>query len=504
MNYSIRLSKQTPFKMNQKIPYLQLFIFFLLLFSISCQQKITALPKADTAIKTTIQKTALSPLEAYVKAKDDAFEYKLVNEIKAEGYTTYVIRMVSQKWLTTKEVKDPIWWHWLTIIVPEGATTNKGMLFIDGGSHTTKQPTKADAMLLEVALGTQSVVANLHNIPNQPIIFQNDAYGPRVEDELIAFGWRQFLEGGAKKEDAEWLARFPMTKAAVRAMDVVSTFTAENTPKKVEEFVVAGASKRGWTTWTTAIVDNRVIAIVPIVIDMLNMIPSFNHHWRVYGKWAAAIGDYQLEGIMEWQNSQEYQRLAELTEPYNFKKKLTLPKLLLNATGDQFFIPDSWQFYWKDLLGEKHLRYVPNSEHSMGGTDAIESLVAFHQMILANQDRPDFDWEVMDGTIHIQTKPAFQPLAITLWQAYNPKARNFQVDEIGRAYTSTTIPLSADGKYQVQIKKPTEGWAAFFVEMTFAGVGIIPLKMSTGVVVTPDVYPYEDYHSKNPIGTSKK
>jgi PhoPQ-activated pathogenicity-related protein len=43
----------------------------------------------------------------------------------------------------------------------------------------------------------------------------------RYEDELIAFGWRKFLEGGAKDEDAVWLARLPMTKAVVRAMDAV-------------------------------------------------------------------------------------------------------------------------------------------------------------------------------------------------------------------------------------------------------------------------------------------
>ena len=466
------------------------FTLSLFLFIVSCKQT------QDTQqAKETIQ---ISPLEAYVKEKDDAFEYKLVDEIKEDGYTFYVIRMVSQKWLTTQEVKDPVWWHWLTIIVPEGSKSNKGMLFINGGSHATRQPKKPKDMLLQIALGTQSVVIGLHNIPNQPTVFQNDDYGPRAEDELIAYGWKQFLERGAKTEDAEWLARFPMTKAAVRAMDVVSAFTHDSTAVKIEEFVIAGGSKRGWTTWTTAVVDDRVIAIVPIVIDMLNLIPSFNHHWRAYGKWADAVGDYQSEGVMEWQNSLEYQRLVALTEPYNFREKLTLPKLILNATGDQFFLPDSWQFYWDDLIGEKHLRYVPNSEHSMRDTDAIESLVAFYQMILADQERPDFNWKVLNGAINIETKKEFLPIAITLWKAHNPKSRNFQVEEIGRAYEATTIPISADGKYQNQ---PEEGWTAFFVELTFASANEIPLKLSTGVVVTPDIYPYENYVSQIPQGT---
>ena len=38
---------------------------------------------------------------------------------------------------------------------------------------------------------------------------------------------------------------------------------------KVDQFFVAGGSKRGWTTWTTAVVDPRVVAIVPMVIAFL-------------------------------------------------------------------------------------------------------------------------------------------------------------------------------------------------------------------------------------------
>lgn len=40
---------------------------------------------------------------------------------------------------------------------------------------------------------------------------------------------------------------------------------------KLEKFLVAGASKRGWTTWTTMAVDKRVFAGIPIVMDMLRL-----------------------------------------------------------------------------------------------------------------------------------------------------------------------------------------------------------------------------------------
>lgn len=447
----------------------------------------------------------ITALSEYVHTPDDAYSYEVVDEIKGEGHTTYVFKMISQKWMTEEFVERPEWWHWVTMVVPDGASAQTGMLFISGGSHTTKQPTGPEKQTFEIAMATKSVVSYLHNVPNQPSVFIDDDYGPRKEDELIAYTWRKFLEGGAKDDEAVMLARFPMTKAAVRAMDMITEFTKNKADvNPVEKFVVAGASKRGWTTWTTGAVDDRVVAIAPIVIDMLNMIPSFQHHWRAYGRWADAIGNYEYEGIMDWQNSEEYVKLTQKTEPYSFINQLTKPKMILSATGDQFFLPDSWQFYWNDLKGEKHLRYVPNSEHSMKKTDIVETLASFYKQVVYEEERPDFDWKVKNGKIIMQTHADHPPLRIQLWQAHNPKARNFQVDEIGRAYVATDIPLAADGKYEITVTEPDQGWKAFFVELTFPGISEeVPLKLTTGVVVTPDEYPFPPYESQNPKGTIK-
>jgi putative ABC transport system permease protein len=65
-----------------------------------------------------------------------------------------------------------------------------------------------------------------------------------------------------------------MTKAAVRAMDAVQAALAEGGLPHVEKFVVAGGSKRGWTTWLAAAVDPRVAAIAPIVMFPLSKTPA--------------------------------------------------------------------------------------------------------------------------------------------------------------------------------------------------------------------------------------
>ena len=37
-----------------------------------------------------------------------------------------------------------------------------------------------------------------------------------------------------------------------------------------------------------------------MVIDLLNVEPSFDHHWRAYGFWAPAVKDYEDMKIMRW------------------------------------------------------------------------------------------------------------------------------------------------------------------------------------------------------------
>lgn len=489
-------------KLPPTMPFTLFFMLLVLSMSFSCQQSKSGPTRSEEFKPQQDHRKTTNPLADYVYTPDDAFEYEISHQEKKDGYTLYVIRMVSQEWLTRDEVTDPVWWHWVTMVVPDGEIPETGLVYIGSGNRNKEMPTEATDRILQIAQHTNTVAIEIHNIPNQPTVFLDDDYGPRKEDELIAFGWRKFMEAGGGEENAEWMARLPMTKAVVRAMDVVTDITMkEDHPTTVDKFVVTGGSKRGWTAWTTGAVDQRVVAIAPIVIDLLNMVPSFMHHWQAYGRWADAIYDYNHEGIMDWIDSKEFESMASMTEPYTFIDHLQLPKLILNAAGDQFFLPDSWQFYWDDLKGEKHLRYIPNTDHSMRESDVHETLISFYQMILAGQERPDFEWRVEDGVTYIKTDADFPPAAIHLWKATNPTARNFQLQEIGKAYESTPIPLEENGEYVISIDEPAEGWSAYFVELTFPGVGPIPIKLTTGTVVVPDVYPYEPFESQSPKGT---
>ena len=88
----------------------------------------------------------------------------------------------------------------------------------------------------------------------------------------------------------------------------------------------------------------------------------------------------------------------------------------------------------------KYLRYVPNVDHSLKGSDAREGIVAFYRAVVNNSPLPKFTWEVQtDGAILIHTET--RPLKVTLWQATNPSARDFRLESIGPAYKKTALPL---------------------------------------------------------------
>jgi PhoPQ-activated pathogenicity-related protein len=427
-------------------------------------------------------------LDRYVAGADPHFSFRKIGELRAAGVTVSILELTSQQWLTAQDVDRPLWRHWLIVYHPVTVKRDVGLLFISGGSNDGKRPAKANGVLASLARDTASITAELRMVPNQPLTFSGDkTTAARSEDEIIAYTWDRYLRTG----DERWPLRLPMTKAAVRAMDALTawTTTAAGGGKPVTRFVVAGGSKRGWTTWTTAAVDHRVVGIIPAVIDLVNIVPSFTHHWQAYGFWAPAIADYERMGIMRWLGTPQFAALMTIEDPWSYRARLAMPKLMLNAAGDEFFLPDSSQFYFDALPGEKYLRYVPNTDHSLDASNAFETLQAFYAAIANGAERPTFSWMV-ERPGKIVVRAVTSPTAVKLWQATNPRARDFRLETLGQKWTMRTLAATGPNTWVAQIAAPPKGWTAAFVELTFASGGRFPFTFTTEVVVTPDRLAY--------------
>ena len=213
------------------------------------------------------------------------------------------------------------------------------------------------------------------------------------------------------------------------------------------------------------------------------------HHHAAYGFWAPAINDYVHHRIMGRLDTPELDRLLAIVDPFSYRDRYTMPKYIINATGDQFFLPDSSQFYFGELPGEKHLRYVPNADHSLKETDAPESLLAFYQSVLTGAPRPRFSWQKQEGGA-LRVVASDRPREVNLWQATNPAARDFRVETLGRAWTSAPLAADPDGAYTARVPAPERGWTAFLVELVYDSGGKYPFKFTTEVVVVPDTLPF--------------
>jgi len=433
------------------------------------------------------QQTAL---DRYVGRRDPVYAWKVVGEVPGEGYRTHVLELTSQTWRSEPEVDRAVWKHWLSIVRPDQARGGTALLFIGGGANSDPAPSKPPVRAARIAAETGTVVAELGMVPNQPLRFSDSMDRARREDDLIAY---TRVKHFATKDDT-WLVRLAMVKSGVRAMDAVQEFLASEAggKLKVDRFVVAGGSKRGWTSWLVGAVDPRVTAIMPAVIDALNSEEITRHHFEAYGFFSPALRDYVNHGLFPHKiGTPEYRAVLRIEDPYQYRDRprLRIPKFLINASGDEFFLPDNAQFYYHDLPEEKQLRYVPNAKHNLAGSDAIESMIAFYQSVVNGTRRPRFSWKKQkDGSIVV--KAVDRPAEATTWQATNPQARDFRVDTIGKAYQSTPLAESGKGVYVARVPRPEKGFTAFFVELVYPGPGKYPFKFTTEVSVVPDILPH--------------
>ena len=430
---------------------------------------------------------SLTDLDRYVRAKDPTYSWSLRQTVPGDGYTAYLIDMKSVTWRSPAEVDRTQWQHSLAIVKPDSLTPGPSLLLISGGGNNGTPPTTPPALAVQLAKGTGRIIVNLSQVPNQPLTFANHDGMPHTEDGIIAFSWAQVM----KTSDPTWSARFPMVKSSVLAMDTTQEFlrSAAGGAIQVDKFVVAGASKRGWTTWLTAAVDPRVVGAVPIVIDVLNVEKFMVQHFETYGFWANSLYDYVYNHITEHIGQKDLTFMLANEDPYLFRKRLTMPKYMVNASGDQFFLPDGSQNYFDDLPGEKYLRYVPNADHSLSGTDAFDVVAAYFQSLDNAAPRPRFSWK-FEGSETLRVQTLDKPDKVLLWQANNPMARDFRVEKIGKVWQSSELAEQGGGVYVGTVATPAKGYSAFFIELTFANAPRLPLKFTTQVRVVPEARPF--------------
>lgn len=410
---------------------------------------------------------AAQPLFDYVNAPDAAYKWEKVAEKPLPGGGTFTeLKLTSQVW------QGLTWTHQLVLIRPaEVKAGDTALLMINGGK------------LNESALGMVGMVANqakacavyLGDIPNQPL-FNN-----LREDALIAYTFQKVLDTG----DKTWPLLFPMTKSAVRAMDAIEEFTKTPGQTPITKFVVTGASKRGWTTWFTGEADSkpgRIIGIAPIVFDNLNLPKQMALQKSSYGVYSSQIDDYTALGLPDLLQTPVGKAFGETVDPYTYRDRASMPKLILNGSNDPYWVVDSANLYWNDLVGPKYIMYAPNTGHGNGDfMRIIAAEIGFYLACTGQVPFPQLNWLFEDGQDLKLGITTDQPAKVVRQWTATSATRDFR--------KSTWVPKELEftgGQYVGHLPHPTEGYAAMFGEVMYeVGGKEVPLSTTVQVIKAP-------------------
>jgi len=302
-----------------------------------------------------------------------------------------------------------------------------------------------------------------------------------------------------------------MTKASIKALDVVQQWVlTQSHLTPVERFVVGGGSKRGWTSWLVGgMGDSRVVGIVPIVAPVANLVPQINEMWQSYGNWSFALYDYVEMNLMGWLNLPRFTALLDMIDPLRYNQELAkIPKYVIVASGDEFFMPDAAQYYWPDLAGPKYLRVVPNAEHSLAGhiLNVLGGVEQFYLNILNNRNTqlPTYSWEISeDGTtITLTTQNVDQLIAARVWFSRNNEYRDWrlltcpEVKCVNPAFFGHENLTAIDpGVYSYTLETPAAGlYSSFFIEVDydfgFETRDRKVMQITSDMSIIPKGYPY--------------
>lgn len=442
-------------------------ILFLVLIFTNCEKEPGETISDETQISDEI--TPENALQHYINNQDDTYTWEIENTLEVENGTVYQVKLTSQTW------RDLVWEHSLSISVPTEIENEGALLFISTGNNRNDNlhPGEDDRALQaihQIAMQNKAVTALIEQVPNQPL------FGDMYEDEIISHTFHSFQQDG----DYSWPLLFPMVKSVVKAMDTIQELVEDNSGHQINDFMLTGYSKRGWTTWLTAAIDERIKAIAPSVIDVVNMPLNVDYQIKTWGDYSVEIQDYVRLGIAQQIANSEGQDLVTMIDPFSYRDNLTMPKLILIGANDPYWPVDAVKNYIDEFEGQNYIFYTPNAGHDLNnGREASPVTSEFFNHMLSGNTFPSFEYEtevMEDGfSISIQSNEPF--LSIEQWSASSDD-RDFRDEE----WTSTALSGEGD-ESSVTISRPDEGFYATYFNIIFEGDIIPEFPLSTRMYV---------------------
>ncbi|CAI5935565.1 unnamed protein product, partial [Closterium sp. NIES-64] len=181
------------------------------------------------------------------------------------------------------------------------------------------------------------------------------------------------------------LIPLPMATSIICALHATHLAARELLPHvPVEGFVAIGVSKRAGMSYFAAALDKRVVAFITYGYDLLNLVPNLQHMHDSLGGWPILLKFNSEYNISQRLHSNQYRKAAEVIDPYTLIDRMDMPKLLISASNDEFFLIDDSYYFMKDMPQPTQLKIVPNLYHMVIQNSfwAYDASISFFSTIL--------------------------------------------------------------------------------------------------------------------------
>lgn len=466
-------------------------------------------------------------LGCFIKHNDGAYKHTFVSKNNSNPDVTIATYILdSQKWPVTTYENMPTttWQHKLVIYIPKKITHTKALLYANGGYNKDAKGkseqeggnvyyAKNQIDYAAIAINNEAPVIELQNTINQCLFFDNK---PVKGDQIIAYTYKMILAN--PRQNAYLAGHLPMAKAIIKAMDASQEILTQAYGINITGFILSGASKEGLAVWLAALEDNRAEAIIPIVADMLNTQKSMQHICEFYGDCPAALNDYKKAGLLNMRSTQAAADLMKIEDPFmylsanyanKYKDRLAIPKYIINASGDDFFAPDSSKLYFDKLPGDNnYLRYLPNTRHffTLNATSlrlVNEAINSYFYLILNKVTLPKLHWCLYNNKIELTS--SIKPKTIKLWFSNNKHKRDFRYfvpsfvqdtillskfhNRCDNCYLETIVDFACienhgQCKISIPLSALKKGWQASFAEAHY-DIGNTDFVITTEINIVP-------------------
>jgi PhoPQ-activated pathogenicity-related protein len=387
---------------------------------------------------------------------------RILERLSDEPAPSIGLRFVSHSW------QGQEWKHVLRVYAPKVLKFPDTALLLVTGS---RDPKKYNSQLQKIADESGAYAAGLGSIPNQPL------FDGLTEDRLLAYTFEKYRQTG----DPSWPVLMPMVTSVVRALDVLEGELKEKHKISSLRAVIAGASKRGWTTWLTPTVDKRVVAIAPAVFDMLDIPAQVSHAREAYGQDSPKIRAYTALGLTDKLLQPRMAELMRMIDPVQSVSQISVPKLVLLGANDPYWVADSFSLYEKQLVGPTNVAMLPNVGHGVLGTEiGEETLLRWFSLVAAKLPFPDVTWAITmsDPSATLLMSTSYPIHSALLWEADSDDL-DFRLS----SWSSKPISVT-DGaqKISAEVKRPRYGRRGVFGEVqVMTNVG--PLRLTSPITL---------------------